>query len=153
MLPLALLATLALASDAHAAKPESKGKDTPAQLHSLVELELHDVASATTRTLLVPEHGELHGWIELFGSARPCRAAEGSESVKLSSERRPPGSLQTPFRGSNLPTRIEVRTARVVCVDEVDSHPSGRRSRPCRGRVYVRLRGSKKQPWKVSGIG
>jgi hypothetical protein len=74
VLPLALLASLALASDAHAGKPKAKAKDQPARLHALLELELHDVEAGTTRALLVPEHGELRGWVELFGSARPCRA-------------------------------------------------------------------------------
>ena len=74
VVPLALLASLALPPDAHAGKRESKAKDRPAQLHSLLELELEDVEAGTTRALLVPEQGELRGWVELFGTARPCRA-------------------------------------------------------------------------------
>lgn len=69
---LVLFASLALDSDAHAAKPTSKAK--PAQIHSLLEVELLDVDAGTTRKLLVPEHGELRSWVELFGTARPCRA-------------------------------------------------------------------------------
>jgi hypothetical protein len=47
--------------------------------------------------------------------------AEGRQEISIVDRRRRTGSRQTPFRGSNLPMRIDVCTARVVCVDAVDS--------------------------------
>lgn len=70
---LLLLAGLGLGSDA-AAKPGSKS----AKPSGVIEIELREYEggkpAADSRELTVPLHGELTGWLELFGESRLCRA-------------------------------------------------------------------------------
>ena len=70
-----VIASLALDSDALAAKPKSKSTSKPSEV---IELELRETgggkASADSRELVVPVDGEIAGWMDLFGESRLCRA-------------------------------------------------------------------------------
>jgi hypothetical protein len=68
-----LLAGLGLGSDA-AAKTGSKSLEP----REVIEIELREYQggkpAADSRELTVPLHGEITGWLELFGELRQCRS-------------------------------------------------------------------------------
>lgn len=70
-----LLVGLGLDSDA-AAKDRSKSARA-VEVRDVIELELRETLEGKlapdARELIVPVHGQLTGWVELFGESRRCR--------------------------------------------------------------------------------
>ncbi|MFV8752628.1 hypothetical protein ACNOYE_18935 [Nannocystaceae bacterium ST9] len=67
-----LVLGLALVSDVASAKPKPKAKSiAPSEV---VEFEIHASSGTDSRTLTVPLHGDIAGWVDLFGDSRLCQA-------------------------------------------------------------------------------
>lgn len=65
-----LVLGLSLVSDVAAAKPKVK----PAKLSEVVEFEVRETSGTDSRVLIVPLHGDIAGWLDLFGDSRLCQA-------------------------------------------------------------------------------
>ncbi len=66
---LALVSILVLVSDVASAKPKARS----GKISEVVEFELRET-SGDSRTLTVPLHGDIAGWLDLLGESRLCSA-------------------------------------------------------------------------------